>query len=98
MFKIVAASNKSQFCRHYIYFSVLDLMHFDTLRLMQLHKYAPNKVVQKLFDSFILIVAEVIIIGVSEDTSEEETPSYPLNAILSIVDVATSYFCVDMIV
>ena len=98
VFEVITAGNESKFSRHHIYLSIFSLMHLYALRFVQLNEYALNEVIQELFDCIVFVVYDVVIVGVSEDTPEHETPSDPFNAVLSVVDVTTSYLSIYVVV
>ena len=65
--------------------------------MFEVVKYIFNKFVQKLLDGLIVTTSEIVVVRIFKDPAEEEGPGYPLNAILTVVYLPSSYFCVHMV-
>lgn len=97
MLQIVATCYKAEFSWHHISFSVVSFVNINTLRVFERFKDAFDGFIQKIFDNFVLIARNVIEIRVFKDSSEEEAPCDPFNAILTVVNLSTSDLSVYMI-
>ena len=64
---------------------------------MQLDKNAPYEIIQELLNCLVFVIDNVVVVGISENTPEHEAPSNPFNAVLSVIDVTTSYLSVYVI-
>ena len=66
--------------------------------MFEVIEYIFYKFVQKLLDGLVVTTGEVVVVRIFKDSAEEEGPGYPLNAILTVVDLPSCYFCVHMVV
>ena len=65
--------------------------------MFEVVEYIFNKFVQKLLDSLVVTTGEVVVVWIFKDPAEEEGPGDPLNAILTVVYLPSSYFCIHMV-
>ena len=98
MFQIVAARDEAKFGRHNIGLPIIWFVSLNAVGMSEVIEYIFNKFVQKLLDGLVVTTAEVVVVRIFQDPAEEEGPGYPLNAILTVVDLPSSYFCVHMVV
>jgi hypothetical protein len=60
-------------------------------------KHSLDRFVEEVLDLCVFITLQLIEFGVLQYSTEEETPSNPLNTVLFVVDLTTSNFSVDMV-
>lgn len=95
--KVVAARNEAQLSRHHKCFSFLAFMNFNTARILQLLEYFLHEVVQKLANLVILIAVNLVKVRILENSSEQEAPGDPLDALLRVADLSSCDLSVDVV-
>lgn len=96
VFEVVIWGNEPKFSRHYISFSIISLISFNTFGVFKFLKYIFDSFSKPFLNWLVIIGLKPIIIGIFKYSSEHKWPSYPLNTICCVVNLSSGDLGIDM--
>lgn len=95
--EVVAAGDEAEFGGLDVGLPVLGLVLLDDPRVAEGLEYLGDRIQQELLDGCIFVAEDVVEVGVLQDSPEQETPGYPLDAVLGVVYLSPRNLGTDVV-